>query len=263
MRRTHVIAGLCVLLVLVCSGFFLTGVQRVREAAARVKCQGNLSYLSHATYNWFVHRGQITGTVPLPAVPPDRRLSWLVEILPYAEQGPLYERFDLALPAYDGRNRAVADRSLQMFECPMFPDSRRAKTTYVGIAGVGADAAELPAGHPRAGVFGYDRKTRFTPDGITDGVSTTLLIVETAHDPVPWAVGGPGTVRPFVPDQWPYIGDGRPFGGFHAEGFLRRSGLMNVAMADGSSRTVRGDIDPAVLEALATANGRKALPAEW
>lgn len=263
MRRSHVIAGVCIVIVLGCSGLLLTGVQRVREAAAREKCRGNLAYLSLAVHSWSQSAGSIAGTVSLPAVPPDRRLSWLVEILRYAEQGPLYERFDLTLPADNDRNRAMADRALQMFECPMFPDRRRAVTSYVGVAGVGADAAELPAGHPRAGVFGYERKTRVTRDGIPDGLSTTLLIVETAHDPSHWAIGGPGTVRPFVPDQSPYICDGRPFGGLHAEGFLMRSGLMNAAMADGSIHTLRHTIDPAVLEALATANGREALPAEW
>ena len=33
-------------------------------------------------------------------------------------------------------------------------------THYVGVAGVGEDAAQLPANDPRAGVFGYGRQTR-------------------------------------------------------------------------------------------------------
>jgi hypothetical protein len=38
---------------------------------------------------------------------------------------------------------------------------------------------------------------------------------------------------------------------------------MNTMMADWSFRSIRGEIDPAVLEALATAAGKESLPAEW
>ena len=49
-------------------------------------------------------------------------------------------------------------------------------THYVGVAGVGADAATLPLSDPRAGVFGYDRKTSLRD--IKDGHSTTMLLTE-------------------------------------------------------------------------------------
>jgi hypothetical protein len=59
------------------------------------------------------------------------------------------------------------------FVCPVNPEHGEPPlphfTHYVGLTGVGADAATLPAGHPRAGLFGYDRVTRIS--SITDGTS--------------------------------------------------------------------------------------------
>ena len=138
-------------------------------------------------------------------------------------------------------------------------------THYVGVAGVGTDAAELLPDHPRAGVFGYERRTAI-PAGIPDGISNTLLIIETANDPGHWAYGGTATVRAFEPDAAPYIGPGRPFGGFHTGipvPSSQRSHQCTAAMADTSVRSITSAIAPEVLEALATVGGKEPLPANW
>lgn len=280
MRRKRVIAGLCVVLVLGCSGLLLTAVQRVREAAALARCtvvkQLALSVHSYADIH---DRWMPSGPVPLPGIPPERRLSWIVETLPYTEAHPTYELFDLWAPADSERNRAAAAtyRYYGHLVCPMSPvyASRGPDgpvlppvpiTNRIGSAGVGTDAAELPGKHPRAGAFGHDRRTRYNSEGFPDGLETTFLILETGHEPGHWAFGGPATVRPLVPETAPYIGPGRPFGGFHARREFSPSphgGIMVAAMADGSIKYIRGDIDPGVLEALATVNGREPIPADW
>ena len=103
-------------------------------------------------------------------------------------------------------------------------------------------------------------------DGFLDGTSNTLLLIETANEPGHWAFGGPATIRGVEPGESPYIGPGRPFGGFHSE----RQGLFgklwngcNVAMADGSCRSFSDTTSPEVLEALATAGGKEQLPSDW
>ncbi|HEX4613991.1 MAG TPA: DUF1559 domain-containing protein [Urbifossiella sp.] len=250
----------------VAAGILVPAVQRVREAAARSKCHCHLKCLSCALYARQDCYGPSPGTVPLPLVPVDRRLSWVVDALPFMEQGPAYKLFDPTVAADAGPNRAAAEARLPHLVCPSSGKSPTPVTHYVGIAGVGTDAADLPGKHPRAGAFGYDRKTALNALTFADGTSNTLLLVETAHEPGHWAVGGPATVRPFIPGAGPYIGAGRPFGGYHPgdAGLLPvRGGLVTVAMADASIRTIRGDIAPAVLEALATAAGQEPLPAEW
>jgi prepilin-type processing-associated H-X9-DG protein len=121
---------------------------------------------------------------------------------------------------------------------------------YVGVAGVGEDAALLPVGDLRAGVFGYDRKTR--PEDIKDGFSRTLMVVETNRDNGPWTAGGRPTVRGLDPAQPPYLGRCGQFGSGHDRG-----GKTNALFADGSVRylLLKGGMSAETFEALATIAG--------
>jgi prepilin-type processing-associated H-X9-DG protein len=210
-----------------------------------------------------------------PELPPDQRLSWWVSILPYIEKQEVFEQFDPWRGAGDPRNERATSNRFRHFVCPASGEctygnrgeswkSATPLTHYVGVAGVGPDAAALPLGHPSAGVFGHDRRTPLK-DGIPDGKSNTLMLIETGMNPGHWAYGGTATVRAFEREPV-YIGPGRPFGGFH-DGpfsfFSPRDRLCNVAFADGSYRSLTDKTDPAVLEALATVGGREELPANW
>jgi prepilin-type processing-associated H-X9-DG protein len=148
--------------------------------------------------------------------------------------------------------------STRFASCPDDPaargHARPFPLSYVGIAGLGPDAPTLPTGHPRAGVFGFDRATGLGQ--ITDGAASTLLLLETARDLRPWTEGGPSSVRGVDPATRPHLGRGRPFGGYHPGG-------ANAAFADGSVRFLRDSIDPAVLEALSTVAGGETIPADW
>src|SRR5882762_5646579 len=81
-------------------GLLLPAVQKVREAAARIKCSNNLKQIGialHAyegTYNHFPPNG----VYPIGATAPDS-YSALARILPFIEQANLYQLVDLALPA--------------------------------------------------------------------------------------------------------------------------------------------------------------------
>ena len=110
---------------------------------------------------------------------------------------------------------------------------------YVGVAGVGADAAELPKSHPRAGVFGYDRRT--TREDIKDGTSNTLLVVGVQDQPPAWA-SGTGSVRGLTAE--PYLGGPDQLGTGQADGML-------VLMADGSVKFLSQATDPKVMRRMA------------
>jgi prepilin-type processing-associated H-X9-DG protein len=115
---------------------------------------------------------------------------------------------------------------------------------YVAIAGVGANAAELPDKDPQAGIFGYNRKTSFR--SVTDGTSNTMMIADSAQPNVSMFAGGKPTVRGF--SQQPYLNGPDGIGSPHP-------GIVHVLMADGSVRALAVETDPQVIEALATKAG--------
>ena len=178
----------------------------LRVRSQRVECLNNLRQTGGAVLNYeSTNNAFPPGTVPNTALPPDKRLSWLTTLPPFMDQKTknalaaqsLYEQLDLSLAWDDGGNAAVAHAAAPFAVVPRdpFDDPRLAKgnTSYVGFAGVGRDAAELPRGNPFAGIFGYDRVVR--RDDLTAGATQTLLATETARDNGPWTAGGSPTLR--------------------------------------------------------------------
>ena len=201
-------------------------------------------------------------TVVLASVPPENRLSWFNYILPGLDQSRqdvvgLITQIDDTKPWSAERNQIAARTRLLVAPCPGNPPQvaadQPALTSYVGIAGVGADAATLalpimgraPA---RAGAFRYDAATPF--DRIGDGLSQTLLIGETGNDLGPWLRGGSSTARGLDDSAGakPLIGAGGQFGGYFPAG-------ANFAMCDGSVRLFTPHADPQMLIQLATIDG--------
>jgi hypothetical protein len=205
------------------------------------------------------------GTVPHAELPPERRLSWVVEVLPFVEQDSLFPQIDRRVGWDDAANATAVRTPLKLFLCAGGPDEPPNLTTYVGVAGLGADAPQLPAGDRRVGVFGYDRRTALAD--VRDGTSNTLLLLESARLNGPWAQGGPSTVRGLDPTDRPYLGTGRPFGGTHfAESTVFSRGTSigcNAAMVDGSVHFLREKVAPQVLEALATVAGGENVGSDW
>lgn len=187
-------------------------VHEAREAARRSQCLGNLAWIAVALHNYHSEFGSFpAGTVPNPALPPGRRLSWTILDMPWLVASGAHYDPDRSRAWDEPPNwpiRVTVDPNVTFVggipqdvagfaTCPDNPDGRISPRgfplNYVGVAGVGPDAPTLPTGHPRAGVFGYDRATRL--DQIKDGASETLLLLETARDARSWTAGGPSSVR--------------------------------------------------------------------
>jgi len=121
-------------------GLLLPAVQKVREAAARIKCSNNLKQFGlaqhgyHDNYNKFPPGGLCCKTTHDSAgniVPSlnndwgDDRGTWIVFSLPYVEQDPLFKLFgpleslSVFNPAGTARgNAAVANARVKIFRCP-------------------------------------------------------------------------------------------------------------------------------------------------
>jgi hypothetical protein len=240
-------------------GLVYPSIRVITTASARMKSSGGLKQVGLALLHYHSEHGSFPpAAMPLEGEPPEKRLSWQVAILPYLARQELFDSIDKTRPWDAEENRAAIGASVFQYWNPYLvrpaPRESPGLTYYVGIAGVGPDAASLPLAHPTAGVFGYER--RVTIRDITDGTSNTMMVVDTAERNGPWAAGGEAAVRGVDPSQRPYVGNGRPFGGV----VKGNGGSALVLMADASVRSVQSNVKPEVFEALATIAGGEQIP---
>ncbi|HJZ57543.1 MAG TPA: DUF1559 domain-containing protein [Gemmataceae bacterium] len=159
-------------------GLLLPAVQKVREAAARAKCANNLKQLAIAAHAYH----DVEGAFPVNSLITDQNnnwvspnWSWLARILPYIEQGNLYQQAGIPTQRLDGgaaiRNPptnltqiAVATQ-VNTFLCPSDPSSTQARTDRANLPGmlVGLTNYKGVAG----GNWGYYRNATLANDAGT------------------------------------------------------------------------------------------------
>jgi hypothetical protein len=201
-----------------------------------------------------VHRSFPAGTHPNPDLKPEKRLSWLADILPFVEQTTIFNRIDFHKSWDDPANQPAVSSSVLVYLNPSQSQPTNGGhpvTNYVGLAGLGSDGPTLPLTSPKAGCFAYDRVTRIRD--ITDGTSSTAMISEVSKDMGSWAAGGRPTIRPLTAQ--PYINGPDGFGGAHPGGCL-------IGMADGSVQFFSDKVDPKVMEAIVTIHGGETVDLE-
>jgi prepilin-type N-terminal cleavage/methylation domain-containing protein/prepilin-type processing-associated H-X9-DG protein len=280
-----VIAVIAILIALL-----VPAVQKVRAAANRARCQNNLKQVVLACHNYhndhkaWPRNGNVLN-----------ELSWHVYLLPYVDQLPLYEQFDLSntgthtspnrnvyalipIPAYLCPS-SIADKMLQgpndFAEAGELVNGQSPYTThYYGVNGpkgtntytgqaYNVDPTGEWGGVSLDGIFLRDRNVRMKD--IADGTSSTFAIGEMSwYDPVggtryrPW-VRGPGN------ESQPYTSATKNINvAINTPGISLfndmsfgspHEGGTNFAMADGSTTFVSEDISMSVYRALASRAG--------
>lgn len=229
----------------------LPAVQQARSAARRAQSKNNLKQLALALHNYHDVFNQFpSADHPNNMLDLEERLSWLVSILPYVEEAPLYNQMDMEAAWDSETNDPLLVNSILPYLNPnlaeTFTDDGYAATHYVGVGGLGEKGPNLRPNEQGAGMFAYGKPRRMAE--IIDGTSNTMMVAEVNAELPAWG-RAKGSIRPFI--EQPYINGPDGFGG-SGEG-------LNVAMGDGSVRFISEEIDPLVLEALVTIAGGEAV----
>jgi prepilin-type processing-associated H-X9-DG protein len=204
----------------------LPAVQAAREAARRAQCSNNVRQIVLALHNYH----DVFQTFP-PAVVTDANgnplYSGRVLLLPYLEQKPLYDQFDLTQAWDSPRNLPISQTKIATFSDPSALNAPPGQTDYLFVTGKGT-------------VF-EGTQARALPS-IADGASNTLVVLEVHKSGINWAE--PKDVDISAPMALPK--------GNHPGG-------SNGAMADGSVRFLSGSINPQTLRDIATRDGGEAV----
>ncbi|MBL8797199.1 MAG: DUF1559 domain-containing protein [Planctomycetia bacterium] len=201
--------------------------------------------------------------------PPDQRLSWVTGMLPFLGYDDVARRLSLDRgwrPEQEGNtlidNNArmgavlipqlidpTAPASSWWVNMPSVPNRNYAATHYVGLAGIGLDAAEYPVGDAqyakRLGIFGYNRETRL--EDVKDGLENTILMIQVPPTyKRPWIAGGGATIQgvPETKSVSPFVSTTRD----------GRKGTVAL-MTDGSVRFIAAEIPDEAFKGLTTIAG--------
>jgi prepilin-type N-terminal cleavage/methylation domain-containing protein len=284
-------------------GLLVPAVQKVRDAAARIQCGNNLRQLGLALHNYhgtnqaFPTSVRPAGFTSLP------RISWTIPTLPYIEQDNLRANYDVTSNWDSLTNLPLTSLQVKVFQCPSAPNATRrdgdpqlnvwdlvAVTDYAAATGVAAYATNVnPTGAVQPGIMQKNAVVKIAD--VTDGLSNTILIVESAGRPqiyrgrrpygqVPaHKVNGGGWARPAsdltfgtsTPDGSSFPGtcavnctngfdypvyNMAPFGTEGtAEPYAFHTGVCNVLLGDGSVRPIGASISVTTFAALITRDG--------
>ncbi len=258
----------------------LPAVQAAREAARRTQCQNNLRLLGTALLNYEQqHKELPVGCIGYGTLGDElqRLISWNVQLLPFIEQEPLWNQYQLNIPSYSSPNRELGATVLPIFLCPSTPSDQllsstnlwkgQAFTDYAGLFGVEGDGHDnldygtgemvdphaQPLNDESLGIMIYNVAVSFKQ--ITDGTALTASVGEATSRRITtmeWANGH----NIFAQDQ---VNGVNGIGGLDNEIGSPHPRGASVTFCDGHVAFLHDEIEQFVLNALLTRSGGEAL----
>jgi prepilin-type N-terminal cleavage/methylation domain-containing protein len=196
-RRAFTLVELLVVLAIIglLLALLLPAVQAAREAARRTSCSYRLSQLILAVNQYemahgFYPPGTIDAKGPVLNARAGFHHNWLIQVLPYLEEGNVYRAIDHKQSVYHRNNAAIKGQAIAILSCP----SQGSGGTMSDYAACHHDA-EAPIDVTNNGVFFLNSRIRY--EDVSDGSSHTLFIGEKVTDiwDMEWYSGTRATLR--------------------------------------------------------------------
>ncbi|MEW4566378.1 DUF1559 domain-containing protein [Tautonia sp. JC769] len=165
----------------------LPAVQSAREAARRMKCSNNLKQLGLGLHNYEGSNGVFPPALILSGA--GNSVSWFGgwsvhgRILPYMEQGPMFDAINFATSYSHGQNLTVTAQMLEVFLCPSEVNTEVSSHSF-GPAGTTNYGFAMGDWYVWGGFNGAENRSAFTVNrsrpisAFRDGLTQTLMASE-------------------------------------------------------------------------------------
>ena len=275
-----VVIGIIAILI----ALLLPAVNAAREAARKITCSSHLRQIGIALNGYHTARSRFpaflvnrTGN-PSRIADDDKGANWLVSLLPYVEEEPLFDQWDQDAPANQNPGRSA---EIALFKCPSDPHNSGNHCTYAGggwaRGNYGMNVSPCSFGTSGRGKLGgigganYSVRIRHIKDGASKTVAVDELRAGLNENDIRgcWAMPGlsVGTAAFFGDAHAPNASGGNSddmenckVAGLAGDGSQRMGcfdsdntgqmaarsshpGGVHVLMVDGSARFVGDDID--------------------
>jgi len=175
----------------------LPAIQAARESARRSQCTNQLRNLTLGLQNYESQNRRFPPGARLHDNNFQPSIGWRVEVLPFIEEGDLYQQIS-PLPNGGAQDFSATEQIIDIFHCPSVPTGGGNGQTvfgsnYAAVAGAGRDDKIISLESFACGNCATDGilfvKSKTKVGQITDGTSSTLMLGERTYLFQDWIMG--------------------------------------------------------------------------